>query len=184
MQSTDPLAQLHDIVLPQAVGWWPLAWGWWVLLIIVVSISSTVIFLWRRNRQRERYRKAALAELDKIFQAYQLDADVAHYLQELSILLRRTAISAQPQRFPVDIKGNAWLLWLEAQCPEVKAEFSTGIGQILLTGPYQANPQIDGQALQQLIRLWLQKHRNQWQKKSAPKKATKPNPEQEVGKHA
>lgn len=184
MQPTDPLAQLHDIVLPQAVGWWPLAWGWWVLLIIVVSTSATLIFLWRRNRQRERYRKAALAELDKIFQAYQLDTNVARYLQELSILLRRTAISAQPARFPVDIKGHNWLLWLEAQCPEAKTEFSTGIGQILLTGPYQANPKIDAQALQKLIRLWLQKHRNQWQKKPALKKATKPNPEQEVGKHA
>jgi hypothetical protein len=182
MQSTDPLAQLHDIVLPQAVSWWPLAWGWWVLLVLILGISASIIFFWRRNIKHERYRKAALAELDKNFQDYQLEADVARYLQDLSVLLRRTAISAQPRSFPVDIKGNAWLLWLEAQCPEVKTEFSTGIGQILLTGPYQAKPQIDAQALQQLTRLWLQKHRNQWQKSTASKKVKEHK--LEVSKHA
>lgn len=173
MQSTDPLAQLHDIVLPQAVGWWPLAWGWWLLLALVLTASASIIFFWRRKSNRERYRQAALKELDALYQGYESNQDTAHYLQQLSILLRRTAISAQPYTFPVDIKGDAWLLWLETNCPEARTEFSAGNGRVLLTGPYQAKPQIDAQALQQLVRLWLQKHRNQWQKKSVAKKTAR-----------
>ena len=30
----DPLAQLRDIHLPEPILWWPLAPGWWVLIVL------------------------------------------------------------------------------------------------------------------------------------------------------
>jgi hypothetical protein len=41
MNTTDPLAQLRDIQLPEPVGLWPLAWGWWALLLLVVGELDT-----------------------------------------------------------------------------------------------------------------------------------------------
>lgn len=168
MMSPDPLAQLHDIVLPAAVSWWPLAWGWWVLLLLILSAIGAVLYIRRRNRQREAYRLLALHELNRITTRYQEHGNTAEYLQQLSLLLRRTALSAQPQRFPVEIKGEAWLRWLDDHCPATGAGFTTGCGRVLLTGPYEANPTIDRQQLEPLVRLWLQQHRNQWQKTHAP----------------
>ena len=66
MANMDPLAQLKDIHLPDAVGLWPLAWGWWVLLILLVLIALTAFLMLRRHRQRNRYRAAALAELQQL----------------------------------------------------------------------------------------------------------------------
>jgi len=168
MQAADPLAQLHDIVLPQPVGWWPLAWGWWVLLALVIILAAIGIFFQQREKKRQRYRAAASDELNHLLQHYQQDQNAAHYLQQLSILLRRTAISAQPHTFPVDVKGEAWLQWLDNNCPETKQGFSVGPGRALLTGPYEAHPDIDVDSLHALVKLWLRQHRNQWQKNRSP----------------
>lgn len=168
MQPADPLAQLHDIVLPQAVGWWPLAWGWWVLLALLTSFAALVIFYRQRDKKRQHYRLAARNELDNLLRKYQQDKNAANYLQQLSILLRRSAISAQPHTFPVDVKGEAWLQWLDNNCPETKEGFSIGSGRALLTGPYEAHPDIDVNAVHALVKLWLRQHRNQWQNKRSP----------------
>lgn len=167
MQS-DPLAQLHDILLPQAVSWWPLAWGWWLLLALITGAAMFGVFFWRRKQQRERYRQLAIQELQILTEAFHAQADAAVYLQQLSILLRRTAISAQPHAFPVELKGMAWLRWLDEYCPATRAGFSEGPGRVLLTGPYEPNPQIDADALHALALLWLQQHRNQWQRHAVP----------------
>jgi hypothetical protein len=159
----DPLAQLHDIILPPEPGLWPLAWGWWLLLALVVLTLALTFWFWRRQRQRTAYRKAALAELQALNTSYQLAPNTAQYLQGLAVLLRRTAIAAHPRSFPRDIQGQAWLDWLDQQCPQIAPGFSQGPGQALLTGPYQAAPQADIPALQALAKRWLAQHRNQWQ---------------------
>lgn len=164
MQPADPLAQLHDIILPHAVSWWPLAWGWWIALALLICIAAGIIFFRQRHLKRQSYRVAATNELNQIFQRYQQNQNASAYLQQLSILLRRTAISARPHTFPVDVKGEAWLQWLDRCCPETKQGFNAGPGRSLLTGPYEANPHIDVEALHALAKLWLQQHRNQWQK--------------------
>lgn len=164
MENMDPLAQLKDIHLPDAVGLWPLAWGWWVLLILLVLVALVVFLMVRRHRQRNRYRAAALAELQRVTLAVKQDQQVATYLQQLSIILRRAALSGCGNTYQANLKGEAWLRWLDDQCPETRGSFSSGAGRALLTGPYEVNPQADINALQQLVSLWLQKHRNQWQK--------------------
>ena len=178
MENMDTLAQLKDIHLPDAVGLWPLAWGWWVLLILLVLVALTAFLMHRRHRQRNRYRAAALAELQRATLsvkagAVNQDQQVATYLQQLSIILRRAALSGCGNSYQANLKGEDWLRWLDDQCPEARGGFSSGAGRALLTGPYEANPQADIDALQQLVSLWLQKHRNQWQKTPVRKTAAK-----------
>lgn len=167
MQAADPLAQLHDIVLPQAISWWPLAWGWWLLIALILSAVLSLIFFHRRSIKRNQYRREAVQELTDIFLRYQADKHTATLLQQVNILLRRTAMSAQPQTYPVDIQGRDWLQWLVTYCPETTHDFTAGIGEVLLIGPYQINPNIDAVTLQAVAKTWLLKHRNQWQKKSS-----------------
>jgi hypothetical protein len=173
MPSADPLAQLHDIVLPSGISWWPLAWGWWLLMLLVVGAVALAIFFWRRQQKREAYRQLSLLELENIIARYRQQPSSAIYLQQLSILLRRAARMAQPDLFPVDIKGEAWLNWLDEFCPATKNNFSTGVGRALLTGPYEANPDIDAEALHALTRLWLSEHHNQWQSARTPRAVNK-----------
>ena len=63
MEQQDPLAQLRDIHLPDPVGFWPLAPGWWILgLLILILLGVALRFLIKRYRNN-RYRKQALSKL-------------------------------------------------------------------------------------------------------------------------
>ncbi len=169
MQSTpSPLDQLADIHLPGNVSWWPLAPGWWILLALLI-IAIACVFLWRRHQRQQYYRVIAQQELAAIYARYQQSQDAAAYLHALSVLLRRTALTAYPQRFNASIKGTGWLNWLDAVCPASNAKFSSAIGESLLNSAYQKNPQVDAAGLYQLSEQWIKLHRNHRQKVPAPK---------------
>ncbi len=164
MNAQDPLAQLRDIHLPESTGWWPLAWGWWLVLALIVLGLGFALYRLRIKRRRQRYRQEALAELERAYRHFREYSDTAAYLQSLNQLLRRAALSALPpeQHSRVaGLSGEAWLEFLDGQLPEKHRPFTEGPGRALLAGPYQANPEADVEALQQLGREWLRDHRLQ-----------------------
>ena len=92
MNGADPLAQLRDIHLPQAVDWWPLAPGWWLLLALLLgALGALAVWLTRRHRAN-LYRRQALAELAQL----QTRGDNA--AADVIALLRRCAECAYPGR--------------------------------------------------------------------------------------
>ena len=42
MNPQDPLAALHPLRTPEPIGWWPLAPGWWVLLMFVPLVNIVI----------------------------------------------------------------------------------------------------------------------------------------------
>jgi hypothetical protein len=154
-----PLDQLADIHLPDGVSWWPLAPGWWILLALLV-IAAIGVYLWRRRITQNAYRIVAQHQLAGIYADYQQTQNAAAYLQALSLLLRRTALTAYPHNFNASIKGNEWLAWLDSVCPALGEKFTGDIGQLLLSSAYQKNPQIDVGKLQALSSQWINLHRN------------------------
>lgn len=157
--SSSPLDQLADIHLPGDVSWWPLAPGWWILLSLLI-IALVGFLLWRKRNAQNQYRLIAQQELTAIYAAYEQSQDAAAYLQALSILLRRTALTAYPQQFNASIKGTEWLQWLDSVCPEQNEKFSSAVGQSLLVGIYQKSPDIDALVLRQLCENWIKQHHN------------------------
>ncbi len=176
MQPTQsPLDQLSDIHLPGAVSWWPLAPGWWALLALLV-IAVIVFFVWRHKTKQNNYRTLALQQLDSIYANFQQSEDAATFLHEVSVLLRRTALTAYPKTFKASMKGQAWLDWLDSVCLANKKNtqplFNSPCGEQLLTASYQKNPSVDAAALYNLCRYWLAQHRNHRQKLPSTKTTT------------
>lgn len=169
--TTSPLDQLADIHLPDSLSWWPLAPGWWVLIALFI-IAIIGFFIWRTRKQQNYYRLVAQQELAAIYTQYQQSQDTAAYLHSLSVLLRRTAITAYPQSFNASIKGAEWLSWLDAVCPALNQKFSSELGQSLLTSAYQKNPQVDATGLYQLSEQWIKLHCNHRQKLPSLQKST------------
>jgi hypothetical protein len=164
-----PLDQLADIHLPDGVSWWPLAPGWWILLALL-AITIVGFFIWRNRKQQNYYRVIAQHQLAGIYADYQQTQDAGAYLQALSQLLRRTALTAYPNSFNASIKGKDWLHWLDSVCPAATEKFSGEIGQSLLNSAYQKNPQVDVNELHRLSSEWIKLHRNYRQRIPAPKK--------------
>lgn len=124
---------LRDIHLPETVDWWPPAPGWWVLAGIVFLAAGVVVWLvWRR---RTRVRRAALAELRRIEQDYADHGDVARLAKELSVLMRRAAITVEPRREVAGLTGRDWLAWLDRGLEG--RPFSDGPGRCLAEAPYR-----------------------------------------------
>jgi hypothetical protein len=143
-----PDLPLHDIHLPAAVGYWPPAPGWWLLLGLLALLILLTFFGWRFWRAR-RLRRLALARLVEVARLPETQLATA-----LSRLLRQAAISHFPQD-SAGLSGRAWLEFLDR--PLADRPFTEGVGRSLLDAPYRADAQIDGAALIALCRRWLKK---------------------------
>ncbi len=168
MNQTDPLRQLRDIHLPDPVGLWPLAWGWWVLIALLAGALLAGFIYWRRHQRQRRYRQQAKAELGSAYREFRQNGATAVYLQQLSQILRRAALTAFPRKQVAGLKGDAWLEFLDQSLPGADAPFTQGEGRVLATGPYQPTPQADVKVPHRLAINWIENH----SVKSTPVKKT------------
>jgi cbb3-type cytochrome oxidase subunit 3 len=162
MNESDPLSQLRDIQLPEAVGLWPPAPGWWLLAIFVVVIVIVCV-VWRyRQRQRNRYRYQSASELAEAWRYYQNNQLAKDYLLHLTQLLKRTAMTAYPALKVNNLHGQAWLVFLDDTHSGNKQDFTSGVGKSLSDLPYQRTvDQVDLEPLHLLCLHWLRHHRQQ-----------------------
>lgn len=130
-----PLRGLH---LPEPVGWWPLAPGWWVLIAILVVASGFLIRTWVRRRAHSAARRNALRQLEESRSAYAYHGNPVVLGTEVSELLRRTMLAYAPRSEVAGLTGDAWLAWLDRDLDE--PQFREGPGRSLLELPYR-NPE-------------------------------------------
>lgn len=141
---------LRDIHLPLAIGWWPPAPGWWLLMVLVPMLAGGLIWLVRRLR-RPTPVKLALRELDDLRLDTNLPAD--EKLRRLGMLLRRINLSLYPREQVAGLAGEDWLRWLDQALGSPR--FSEGVGRLLADAPYRAQPRADIEALLILCRDWV-----------------------------
>ncbi|MFP6681250.1 MAG: DUF4381 domain-containing protein [Gammaproteobacteria bacterium] len=98
---------LRDIHLPDPIGWWPLAPGWWILigLIVLTMVVSLIVWRWRKHHL---VRRTALSELTTIELNYHEHRDNHRLARDLSKLVRRTALALQPERDSAAETGSDW----------------------------------------------------------------------------
>ena len=96
------LDNLHDIVELPPVSWWPLAMGWWILMLICGAVLCVLAHrTWRKWRGNE-YRRSALRSLA-----------TASTVREVDELLKRTALCVYPRNRVATLSGQAWGDWLQ-----------------------------------------------------------------------
>lgn len=141
---------LRDIHLPDPIGWWPPAAGWWLLAILVPALVAGLVWL-VRHRRRMTPIKLALRELDFLQGDAGLGADAK--LRRLSILLRQTALTLYPRQYVAGLAGEDWLHWLDETLGEPR--FSQGPGRILAEAPYRPAAAANLDEVLRLCRDWL-----------------------------
>jgi len=66
MNPTDPLAQLKDIHLPEAIQPWPIAIGWWALAFVSIALIILLSYTLKAYRVKQAWRKAAKQQLQTL----------------------------------------------------------------------------------------------------------------------
>lgn len=146
-----PLGEvIRDIQLPEAVPLWPLAPGWWGLLLLLLVALSIALFFWYRQG---RLRRAALAELDTLLRLHGGQGSQADLVMGVSTLLRRVALAQEPRQQVAGLVGSDWLAYLDAR--GATTAFSAGPGRVLVSLPYGGEEEIDIEALHSLVRCWI-----------------------------
>lgn len=143
------LSQLRDIQLPEPVSWWPPAPGWWLVAGLVVVILA-VVYLIDRRRRKARWRRTALAELQRLH-----GETPEQFLRGVSVLLRRVAVTRFPRHDVAALTGERWLAFLDR--PLEGTPFQSGAGRVLAAGPYTDEPEVDAAALHALCERWIRR---------------------------
>lgn len=161
MEAQDPLSQLADIHLPGSVSLWPLAPGWWVLIMLLAVFTLYGLLKAYAALLRRRRCQAALQELELALQAFRQAPDSTknsaglNYLYAINSILKRVALHTDPQQATVipELNGTRWLAYLDSKLDT--QSFSKGAGQVLAEGQYQPEFRADPQALYQLAAAWV-----------------------------
>ena len=151
---SDPLQQLRDVHLPLDPSWWPPAIGWWLLVLLCIAA-----LVWLANRATRAYRRRAamrasralLAELYATYQAGQLSAH--DYLHKSNELLKRVLVRAYGLARYARLSGEPWLTALDEISDS--REFTQGAGNALGAGRFRAAPEVDVDALHNLLQKLL-----------------------------
>jgi Domain of unknown function (DUF4381) len=151
---------LRDIHLPGAIGWWPPAPGWWVLVVLVLAGLAFAALRYYQSR----HRRVALRTLKRVREALEQGAEPVACLQSVSTVLRRFAMT-NAARAPTaglaepdvpGLIGEPWLDYLDSRWPH--ESFARGPGRALLAAPYARPHSIERNAALELTALcadWL-----------------------------
>ncbi|WAJ72080.1 DUF4381 domain-containing protein [Catenovulum adriaticum] len=121
-QASDPMAAFKDLQMPDPISWWPLAWGWWVVIAISLIALAAFIYFLVQHQQKKRAKKQAIKLIN------QLPASATTI--ELNQLLKQTMLSYYPRQQVAQLSGKTWLTFLLAQLPTAKkATFNQSLSQ-------------------------------------------------------
>lgn len=120
----DNLLELRDIHLPEGgVSIWPLGWGWWfILAVLVFCVVMFWAFCLLRRKSKKRY---ALKLLSELF------IPNVGTLIKTSELLRRICVYKYPQASTYF--GADWLQFLNEHCTQ---KLDGNAAQLFLNAPY------------------------------------------------
>jgi hypothetical protein len=163
--------QLRDVHLPDAVSWWPLAYGWWVLITLALFGITALVYYLVRKRKRNAYRHSAIKELNTVYTLWQKQNDVAAYLQSANAILKRSVLHFTKQQGIASQSGQVWLNSLaRSASSELSVEFKNAFGSQV----YRPNAEADIILVHNEIRNWLATHQT---KSSLAVDVSNPSPE-------
>jgi hypothetical protein len=146
---------ISEVLAPAAISWLPAAPGWRWLGLALLLLAGWRAWLALKKWHRNRYRREALQQLDKLARE-QGDS----LLQALSALLKATALQAYPRTEVAGLSGSRWLAWLEDKCEG--AAFSPGSAKLLAEAVYRGPGNAAAGDYRQLLleaRHWILSHR-------------------------
>jgi hypothetical protein len=150
--NTEPLAQLKDIHLPDPIGWWPLAPGWYVLMIITLLLSFWLFFYLFKRYANSLPKKQALSLLQHYKEQYAKDKNAQLASARVSELLKRVALVYYPRMDVASMHGDTWVQFLNKTAKGVDFE---PVNSMLAETPFKQAEAINVQPLIVRAEKWI-----------------------------
>ena len=143
----DILSQLKDITPPEPVGHWPLAWGWWLVIVLAIAtIVALIVFTIKRHRLLKAKKQA----LNILTTGKNLTANEKVSL--VNQVLKRVNLAYQNRHDIAELSGTHWANWLNQHDKNVQIDAE------LLTLSYQKECSDESAQLFYLqAQLWIKK---------------------------
>ncbi|MDE0747891.1 MAG: DUF4381 domain-containing protein [Porticoccaceae bacterium] len=116
----DPLAQLRDIHLPEPILWWPLAPGWWVLIILCLGTFTWLAIKAVQRYQANLYRRQAQQKLSLLNDntAFRSEKKLVMVFE----ILKQAVNSAYPRHHYSSLEFSAFVVFLQSSCDKTLFE--------------------------------------------------------------
>lgn len=102
--------------------------GWTILAVIVILLMITFFVLWIRKRIRNKYRREALREIDRL-------RPESEAIYAVFLMLKKVAIQVFGRKNVASLHGKDWLLFLDKTGKKVQfQELDSQIFAILYEG--------------------------------------------------
>lgn len=147
------LELMHALVVSDPVSRWPEGPGWWVLFGWLILASLVAARAMIDRRRRNRYRREAMARLDRIEASADDNPSVA--AAEIAVLLKQAALAAYPRADVAALYGEDWARFLNES-----ASNDPVVEQASMRMAVAAyHPDADGRDLIAPARRWIRLHR-------------------------
>jgi hypothetical protein len=115
MDKTAPTLELRDIHLPGDPSVWPLAFGWWLLIIFLCILIYVLVKKWQQLRKQKQMINLMQIELDGINENFENHKNKHKLASEISELLKRFVRHVLRDNNATSLTGAAWVDYLNKQ---------------------------------------------------------------------
>lgn len=120
----DPLSQLNDIIAPEPITWWPLAWGWYIVIAIVLAALGGAIYFLIKRHQTLKAKK----ETVNLLKALHDEPHPQKVVKQTNEILKRAALAYAPRDMIARLSGDKWLNvinhWAPSEQHQISKEFA------------------------------------------------------------
>ena len=155
MVDASVLQQLRDIHVPETVSPWPFALGWWIIMLVVVSI---VCLLKHTLKYYDNFliKRQFIKEINATEKAFKQDRRSNYALQKIAKILKKAALHYYPRQMVAGLHGDEWLKFLQATSSNLNI---TDCGKLFKTALYQEYYKDDIEQGFNLSRQWIKQQR-------------------------
>ena len=147
---------LRGLQTPNESLWWPPAIGWWIVALLLVLLTGTLVYKFLRYRYSSKRQLATIAsELERCFDQWQADHDSVNYIRSVNALLKQSAIRYAGRETVARLHGDAWIEWMER---EAATTFSSSAKALLGHGAYKKSPPLPDMQSHAEITRWNRRY--------------------------
>ena len=147
------LDNLHGIIVPEAIGFFPLAPGWYVVALLFLALLFHFMFKGYKAYKKSLYKREALKELETYEQSNKEE------LIALLSLAKRVGIAAYGRNVIAKLSDDSWWDFLEQHSKvRVDRKLRVALSKLL----YDASYSVDNALymdIKALVTVWIKTHK-------------------------